>query len=386
MRAAFTLACCAAFACTGGTSASGLDAGIDPQALTCMQTAHVPGMAVVVVRHDQVVLSRGYGTADLSTGAPVTTDTVFGVASISKTVTATALMQLVETGALGLDDDVDTGLGFAARNPAFPNAALTPRMLLSHTAGIHDTPILYGSVVKGMDSPIPLRTFIRGYLVPLGAYYRAANWSSTRPGTAYEYSNASVDLAGELVEQLAGTDLQTWSQQRVFAPLQMNESSWFLSGLELNHLAMPYTLDSAGQPVASGQACYPDYPNGQLRTSAGQLARFLMMVIGGGTLDGARVLQASSVTEMLAQQPSSLEGLSWQRFSFGGHAVLGHSGVDTGISTDLWFDPDTGAGFVLLTNSNVFLDHFGQFENGNYGPELKCIVDLETALLELAEP
>jgi CubicO group peptidase (beta-lactamase class C family) len=295
-------------------------------------------------------------------------------------------MQLVEIGGVGLDTDVDPSLGFTVRNPSYPNTPITPRMLLSHTASLHDSVVLYDYVVTGMDSPIALRPFIRGYVTPGGTYYRAANWSFSRPGTAYEYSNAGVDLAGELVEQLASTDLQTYSQQNIFVPLGMTESSWFLAGIDRSRLAMPYTTDASGNFVPTGYYCYPDYPNGQLRTSANQLARFLMMFASGGSLGGARLLSSASVTEMMTTQPGSGEGLSWETFTFGGHRVLGHSGVDQGISTDMWFDPATGAGFIVLTNSNVFLAHYAQFNSGNYGPELQAVVDLETELLALAEP
>jgi CubicO group peptidase (beta-lactamase class C family) len=145
-------------------------------------------------------------------------------------------------------------------------------------------------------------------------------------------------------------------------------------------------VDGSGNYVAVGYYSYPDYPNGRLRTSARQLARFLMMFASSGALDGARVLAASSVAEMRTTQPSSKEGLSWERFAFGGHAVLGHSGIDKGISTDMWFDPTTGAGFVVLTNGNVYLSHIGQFDSGSYGPEIQAVLDLETDLLSLAEP
>jgi CubicO group peptidase (beta-lactamase class C family) len=384
-------------ASTDGTSADAAlggsaDAGVvdggsafDQQMLERMQVAQIPGLAAVVVRGDQIVFARGYGVADFATGAMVTPDTLFGIASLSKTVTATAVMQEVEAGAIGLDDDVDPALAFTARNPSFPSSPVTARMLLSHTASIHDSAILFDYTVTGADSPIALRPFISGYLTPGGTYYKAANWNATAPGTAYQYSNAGVDLAGELVEQLVATDLQTYSESNIFLPLGMMESSWFLAGLDQSHIAMPYTVDVSGDYVAAGYYCYPDYPNGQLRTSANQLARFLMMFAGGGALDGTRVLAASSVTEMETTQPSSYEGLSWESFSFGGHAVLGHSGIDTGISTDMWFDPTTGAGFIVLTNSDVFQTYLSQFEDGNYGPQIQAVVDLETDLLALGE-
>jgi CubicO group peptidase (beta-lactamase class C family) len=365
---------------------------IDAYLLAKMAAAQVPGMAVVAVKNDQIVFSGAYGLADVSTMRPVTLDTIFNVASISKTVTATALMQLIEHGQFGLDEDVDDALPFRARNPSYPARSITPRMLLSHTAGTRDTASLYSDyLVYGHDSVIALVDFMRGFLVPGGAYYQAANWRATAPGTSYLYSDISIDLAGELAEAIArqstpGASLETYCQGSIFAPLGMNETSWFLDGLTPNHVAQPYTIDASGNFVTMGPYCYPDYPNGQLRTSATQLARFLMMMIGHGSYGTTQILSASTTTEMLTQQPNSLEGLAWEYFSFGGRAVVGHSGIDVGVSTDMWFDPATGAGFVLLTNGDVYLAHHANFLSGPpYVVPIQAMVDIATQLLGIAE-
>jgi CubicO group peptidase (beta-lactamase class C family) len=297
--------------------------------LARMRTAVVPGLAAGAVHGDRIVFARGYGSARFATDAVVTPDTVFNVAPISKTVAAVALMQRVEAGDIALDDDIDAALPFTARNPAFPDTAITSRMLLSHTAGTRDSSVEWNAFVIGHDSKISLETWLEGYLVPGGDYYTPGSWHPTRPGTTYAYANAGIDVAGELVEQLAGTDLQSYSQAHIFAPLGMTESSWFLDPMKKTHIAMPYIYGARGQYVEFGYECYPDYPNGQLRTSARQLARFLMMFGNGGELDGVRVLAPETVAEMQTIQPASLEGLAWQRYKFGGQSVIGHSGVDS---------------------------------------------------------
>jgi CubicO group peptidase (beta-lactamase class C family) len=374
---------------TGLTDA--LSQSLDAYVLEQMRVAQVPGLAVAVVRGGQTVFSRGYGWSNVAAGTPATADTLFNVASISKTLTASALMQLVEAGQLGLDQDINpllsSGTGWEALNPAFPRAPITPRMLLSHTSGIVDTNDIWSYAVWGEDSPLPLDTFERGFLVPGGAYYRPAHWSrSHAPGTFYEYSNEGIALAGDLVQRVSGNNLQDYSEAHIFEPLGMAHSSWFLAGLDLSTVAVQYQVDAKGNFVAEGYEGYPDFPSGQLRTSANELARFLAAFAQGGELGSQRILQASTVKEMETLQPSSAEGLSWEFFTFGGTQTFGHSGADTGTSADMYFDPATGAGFVLLTNGSVYSNFFAQFEADDLSvPQLRAMMNLDVRFLQMAE-
>src|SRR5262249_25066264 len=155
-----------------------------------------------------------------------------------------------------------------------------------------------------------------------------------------------------LVEKISGMNLQAYCKQHIFAPLGMDESSFLLADLDRSHIAMPYSVNASGNYVPDGYYSYPDYPAGRLRTSAPQLARFLSAIIGHGEYHGTRILGASTVDAMLNMQPSSEEGLSWEYTQIGGHFVVGHSGGDMGVSTDMYFDPMTGAGIVMLTNTD----------------------------------
>jgi CubicO group peptidase (beta-lactamase class C family) len=373
--------------CSGSATPATPDAGTAPDAgpssdldqyvLARMQTARIPGLAAVAVKSDHTVLAGAWGEADLSAHRPITTDTLFMLGSISKTVTAVALMQLYELAKFKLDDSIDAVLGYQARNPKFPDIAITYRMLLSHTSSIEDGVHSFDYYVMDMDSPISLQALYDGYLKPGGAYYDASNWNSaSAPGTHYSYSNLALSLAGLLVEKISGMSLQDYCQQHIFAPLAMNESSFLLKGLDRTHIAMPYTVDSTGTYVPAGYYCYPDYPDGQLRTSASQLARFLMAFIQFGQSGGAHILARATVEEMRKQQPSSEEGLMWEFETLGGKQVIEHGGSDIGVSTMMRFDPATGAGFVVLTNGNVY---------GNGDPaQLQALDEIYAKMLELA--
>jgi len=371
---------------TGGGSAGdagsvgdgGATADVDQFVLAHMQTARIPGLAAVAVKNDQTVFSGAWGEGDVTAHRPVTTDTLFMLASVSKTVTATALMQLWELGKFKLDDPIDTLLGYQVRNPKFPDTAITYRMILSHTSSIEDGIHSFDYYVTDMDSPISLAALYDGYLKPGGAYYDASNWNATNaPGTHYSYSNLGLSLGGLLVEKIAGMSLQDYCQQHIFAPLGMNESSYLLTGLDHTHIAMPYSVDTSGNYTPAGYYCYPDYPDGQLRTSASQLSRFLMSFIQFGQYGGAQILAKATVEEMRKQQPSSQEGLQWEFDTIGGTQVIGHGGSDLGVSTMIAFDPATGAGFVVLTNGNVY-------SNGD-AAQIQALDEIYAEILQLAE-
>jgi CubicO group peptidase (beta-lactamase class C family) len=373
---------CSGAATPSGAGAAQPDAGtasdLDSYVLARMQTARIPGLAAVAVKSDHTVFSGAWGEGDLTVHRPITTDTLFMLGSISKTVTAVALMQLYELGKFKLDDPIDALLGYQARNPKFPDTAITYRMLLSHTSSIEDGVHSFDYYVMDMDSPISLQALYDGYLKPGGAYYDASNWNSTNaPGTHYSYSNLALSLAGLLVEKMAGTSLQDYCQQHIFAPLAMNESSFFFKGLDRTHIAMPYSVDSSGNYVPAGYYCYPDYPDGQLRTSASQLARFLVAFIQFGQSGGVQILTKATVEEMRKQQPSSQEGLMWETETIGGKQLMGHGGSDLGVSTMMLFDPTTGAGFVVLTNGNVY-------GNGD-ATQIQALEEVYAKILELAE-
>ena len=162
-----------------------------------------PGMSVAVVRGEQTIFARGYGWADIAAGKKADAGTVFHVASVSKLVTATAIMMLLEQGAFQLDDKVAAYLDFPLLHPKFPDVPITFRHLLSHTSGISDA--VYDKTaafaVQG-DPRLPLRDFVKGYLSRGGAWYDADVSFAARPGTEWRYSNVGIALLGYLVGRL----------------------------------------------------------------------------------------------------------------------------------------------------------------------------------------
>jgi CubicO group peptidase (beta-lactamase class C family) len=321
-----------------------------------MALGKLPGVSAAVVRGEEVVWARGYGYADLRRGEAVRPSTLFMLASISKTVIATAVMQAVERSLFHLDDDVNDIVPFTVRTPAHPKRAITVRQLLTHTSGIRDRWSVWDDLYAEGDSTIPLGTFLEGYLVPGGEDYRLTNFYDTKPGSRYRYSNVGSALAAFLVEVASGDGFDAWCETDIFEPLGMDRAGWHLTDVPAADVAMPYRWSAdRSRYVAYGQYGYPDYPDGALRTTAPQIARHLGMVMNGGVWNGSRVLERDSVREMLrSQMPDTTygQGLIWYRTRSGGRTLIGHTGGDYGVATVAFYDRDADLGVVVLSNGN----------------------------------
>jgi CubicO group peptidase (beta-lactamase class C family) len=266
-----------------------------------MERGHIPGLVVAVVKKGGIVWSQGYGWANMAEKRLVTPDSLFHLASISKLVTGTAAMQLVEEGLLDLDADINKYLPFSIRNPNHPDAAITARMLLSHVSSIRDPEeVLDTLYTQGVDSPISLHDLLTGLFTPEGRWYRADKcFYAYAPGEKASYSDEGFTLLGYLVEVISGAPFDQYCKTNVFAQLGMTETSWYIKDLESAHIAMPYEYgggNEAGKSfIAYGQYGYPDYPSGQVRTSATQWSHFMAAFMNQGTYAGAQILRPETV-------------------------------------------------------------------------------------------
>jgi CubicO group peptidase (beta-lactamase class C family) len=323
--------------------------------------AQTPGIAVAVVRDDDVVFADAAGWADRERRIRTTPDTAFQVASVSKTVTCAGIMVLVEDGAIDLDADVNTYLPFEVRVPHAPGVPVTMRMLLTHTSALRDRASVWGTpwsrptLYFHGDSPIPLGRFLRSYFVPGGKLYDAdRNFYQRAPGARYSYSNLAVALAGLVAESVSGVDFDEWCIRRVLRPLGMTGSGFRLADVGPAEVAMPYRHGPHGvKPIF--QYGYPDYPDGALRTSAVHLARWLGAFMQFGRFQGIRVLGTDTVREIRRNQIPDVvpwrQGLIWYGERSWGFQTMGHTGGDYGESTRMFFRPDRRVGVVSLTNS-----------------------------------
>ncbi len=329
---------------------------IDDFIINVMEERHIPGLSASIVLNKTVIWQKAYGYANIENNVSVTKNTLFKIASVSKTITATALMQLYEQEYFDLDDPINNYLPFNVVNPLYPYKAITFHMLLTHSSSICDNWDYLFHFVG--DSPIPYQTFLEEYLVPGGDYYDSENnfWS-WEPGTSWMYSNVAVALVGYLVEVISDMNFTDYCETYVLNPLDMDESAWYLRDLDVNHIAMPYYWNGT-EYIPYGHIGWVDVPAGDLRTSSSQLINFLTMYINNGTYNSQVILDSDTVELMLTPQlPFNIfQGLIWWKSYLDGRMVWGHGGSDYGARALMQFDPVTQIGVVVLTNGESHLN------------------------------
>lgn len=351
-----------------------------------MNQYHIPGLSVCVIKNGKLAWLRAYGYANLEQSKPVTRETAFMLASISKTFIATALMQVYENGGFLLDDPVNNYLPFSVINPNCPGDSITFRELLAHTSGISDNWDIINTFYVNGDSPVLLHDCMENYLVPGGIYYDSSlNFSDHQPGTYYEYCNMAASLAALLVEEITGIPFDKYCEDSIFKPLCMNNTGWLLADFpDTNVIARPYTWYN-GNYTDDGLYGYPDYPDGQLRTTAVALGKFMLMNMQYGLFGNKRILDSLTVNEMRSIQfplVESTQGLIWYTSVYNNDTVWGHNGGDMGVSTDMYFDEQKQTGVIALSNSEAYLTPiinklFASADTMNIAnaPKLECNTD-----------
>jgi len=344
---------------TSVTSVSNLDSTeLDTYIERAMMTYNVPGVSAVIVKEGEIIWSGTYGMANIKFGIPVTDSTLFMLASVSKTVTGLALLQLWEAGEFDLDDDINDYQPFPIVNPNYPDRTITFRMLLTHTSSLNDNwDVMFSTYVQG-DTPIPLVEYVEDYFTPGGVFYDSAmNFNSWAPGTRWDYCNHGFVLAGYLVEAITGIPFDQYCNDSIFAPLQMEKTSWFIAGLNTDNVAMPYHYNGTDyEPL--GHFGYADYPAGTLRSSTVELANHLVAFAQFGRFDSVQILDSATVHEIITWQCPDIfssQGLTWFNDYVGGRWVWRHGGGDQGVSTMLSYCPAEETGVIVLTNGESAL-------------------------------
>jgi CubicO group peptidase (beta-lactamase class C family) len=344
---------------------------MDRQIKNWMEKRNVPGLAACIVKGDRIVWSNGYGMANMTTQMPFTPDqTLFQIASITKTFTATAIMQLRDQGLFKLDEDVNGFLKFPLRNPRHPDRPISFRHLLTHSSSIEDDDCIYSLYTAG-DPIRSLEEVVTEYFTPGGALWRPSNFRKHAPGEKESYSNAGFALLGYLVEVISRQSLEDYLQQNIFKPLKMNETSFYIDKLDNGRQARCYTYakkakgqlcpgDGDGNLLPAGMSprigfnehalySYPTLADGMIRTSVNQLANFMIAMMNGGRFEQTQLLRQDTVREMLTGRK---QGLAWARDD----DFWGHDGGDPGCSTQMMFDPRDKVGFIVFANADVELD------------------------------
>jgi len=315
-----------------------------------MDFQDIPAMAVMVFDNTTVKYERYLGQSDRDKGIALADNHLFLLASISKTITATALLHLYDQGLFDLDDPINDHLPFTVNVPG-KSTPITFRMLLTHTSGIADGPALDGQYFYGQDPPMALADFMESYLVPGGSNYSAGeNFHNFEPGTQHEYSNEGSALIGVLVESISGVGFNAYCKQHIFTPLGMTNTFWRLD--EINQpIAIPYD-NVGGNWVAYDHYTFTDYPNGGLRSTVRDMHRLIQTLIAGGNYNGHQLLKTSTVTAMLTPQIPSIDGeVGLHLFQMNSTLGLwGHDGGEQGTATIMAWNKGSGIGALIFSN------------------------------------
>src|SRR5215475_10291707 len=317
------------------------------------------GLAVGVVRHGRLEFFHGHGAADIASNTPITKDTVFRIASITKTFTAVAVMQLCEQGRIDLDAPARDYLRAYQLLPAKASfRPATVRDLLTHTAGVPQMPrpgraltrLLAGAGLTESGDSYDL-----GQQLPtLAEYYRGGLRLVAEPGTRFTYGNHGFATLGQIVEDVSGQPLDRYFRERIFDPLGMADSDLLRSERVKARLATGYKLGSHGavpvtdrQPVTAGA--------GSLYSTPNDMARYVAALAGGGANEHGRVLGPAALAAMFQPQYQTDPrvpgiGLGFMRSYLGAHLAVEHQGILPGFNSQIWVAPDDGTGVMAFTN------------------------------------
>jgi CubicO group peptidase (beta-lactamase class C family) len=317
---------------------------LDLEMQNLMSRFRVPGTAVALVDNGQMSWAQVYGLADKETGSPVTPETVFQAASISKAVSAWGVMKLVEEGILDLDAPVERYLTRWHLPPSeFNHDEVTIRRLLSHTAGTS----VSGFLGRDPDQDLPtLEEVLSGQDVIFGETRVVQE-----PGSGYSYSGGGYTLLQLVIEEVSGESFSDYMQREVLDPLGMTSSSFvWTPELEANG-ATGYNW--AGRPLPNFR--FTAKAAASLITTAPDLARFAAAVMPGpdGAPAGRGVLEPETVDLMLSPAPATEGAYGLGYAIFAGHKpIVGHGGDNRGFKAIFFSVPVQGVGIVILTNSN----------------------------------
>jgi CubicO group peptidase (beta-lactamase class C family) len=375
----------------------------DPQKLAAVKAGmqkfvdsnDIAGAVTVVGRKDGILATDTVGFRDLAAKEPMKQDTLFRIASMTKPITALAVMILVDEGKLSVEDDIARHIpefaGQMLRDPETkelrkPARPVKVRDLLTHTSGLAGSyPKEMADVYAKRDRTLAETTAAVAKL-PL----------TFEPGSKWQYCNPGIDTLGRLVEVLSGKSFEEFTKTRIFDPLGMTDTIYYPTPEQLKRLAVTYGKDKdgklvAGPPALIGLPKEPKHPipAGGLVSCAADLSKLYRMMLNKGELDGKRIISAKSHAEMTRNQTGAIDPAGFvpgMCFGFGWAVVKEPKGVTAMLSpgtyghggafgTQGWIDPGQDLFVVLLIQRS-------NLGNGDASPMRQTLQELAVAAIK----
>ncbi|MFT4153871.1 serine hydrolase domain-containing protein [Parafilimonas sp.] len=333
------------------------------------------GLSVAVVKKGNIIYTHSFGLKNVSSSTPLSDSDIFRIASISKSFSATAIMQLTEQKKLSLNDDVSKLIGFTVRNPKFPGKVITLKMLMSHTSSLNDSQGYFT-----LDSINPNKT---------------ANWAKCyndyAPGKGYQYCNLNYNMVGTIIEKISGERFDKYIKAHILDKLGLY-GGYEVGALDSSKFTTLYEYDSATQQFTVADGAYnprtaeinnymmgystPVFsPTGGMKISATDLAKYMTMHAYYGKYKGIRIISKKSAKTMQAPVSDGEGGyglaiMTADNTLIPGELMKGHTGSAYGLYSIMFFNPKKKFGIVAITNGcNVVYDT-------GFNPALKAVENI----------
>ena len=318
-----------------------------------MSRFNTVGASVAVVKEGKIIYTHSFGLKDLENKTPLTDQDIFRIASISKSFSATSIMQLIEAGKLSLDDDFGDLVGFKIRNPKFPDQKITLKMALSHTSSLNDS---QGYLNLDLINPNKNPDYAKCY-------------NDYAPGKGYQYCNLNFNLIGTIIEKKSNERFDQYVKNHILQPLELY-GGYCVDSLDSNRFVKLYEYHTDTKNFTPSPAAYAprraeikDYvmgystpifsPTGGMKISATDLAKYMMMHMNYGTVDGVKIISKKHSKLMQTKITEEEEyGLALRQTGnlIPGVKLIGHTGSAYGLYSTMFFNPKQKFGFVIITN------------------------------------
>jgi CubicO group peptidase (beta-lactamase class C family) len=333
----------------GYSQADKAEAGI--QAI--MQQSKVVGLSVAVVKNNRIIYTHSFGLKNVKSNSPLTDDCLFRIASISKSFSATSIMQLVEAGKLSLEDDFSDLIGFKVRNPKYPETIITLRMVMSHRSSINDS---QGYFTLDAINPDTNKDWAKGY-------------NNYEPGIGYEYCNLNYNMVGAVIEKYSGERFDQYVKQHILDPLKLY-GGYCVDSLDKSRFATIYEYNTDSAHFFESPSAYnprsaeisnhvlgkttPIFsPTGGMKISATDLAKYMIMHNRFGHYKGGRIMSVKSAkimqTKLSEEEGYGLAIMTADKM-IPGLIMKGHTGSAYGLYSAMFFNPKEKFGIVVISN------------------------------------